>query len=161
MSEQNENHQEMHETLKNTVRHVVETMCFSEVEPSDEIWLNSDTIVTAVNFYGSRTGRLKLEVGSSAAWSLRDAFVGDSQRDKSTEPSAGELVSELGTMICGRFLSAVDPLSKINMAAPQEAGHCGGPAGESEHRQVWQGFLLDFGNLTASVEFDDGGKTPE
>ena len=136
-------------------------MCFSEVEPTDEIWSNSDTIVTAVNFYGSRTGRLKLEVSSSAAWSLRDAFLGCSDGEKRIESNAGELVDELGTMICGRFLSAVDPLSKINLAMPVKAERSELPAGALDNQQIWQGFVLDFGNLTTSVEFDSDDKAPE
>jgi hypothetical protein len=161
MSEQNKNHQETHEAFKIIVRHLVETIGFSEVKTNDEIWSNCETIVTAVNFYGSRAGRLKLECSSSAAWSLRDASLGDSQRDQSTKASAGEVVSELGTIISGRFLSAVDPLSGINLATPTDAGHSGGRVGDLGNQQVWPGPLFDFGNLTASVEFDGDSKSQE
>ena len=136
----------MQEQLRRTVRYVVETMCFSEVAAADERLAGADTIVTTVNFYGSRTGRLKLEVSSSAAWSLTDAFLGD------PEPAADApeaLVSELGTMICGRFLSAVDPLGELSLTkaeVKQEMNRAG--------EQVWENFALESGQLSASVEFD-------
>ena len=139
----------MHDALKRTVRHVVETMCFSEVAPTEQAWENADTIVTAVNFYGSRSGRLQLEVSSSAAWSLRDAFLGGREQDAEVDGSAGELVGELGTMICGRFLSSVDPLAKMSLAAPEM-----GNTGEHAFEDVRQGFLLNSGHLRASVQFD-------
>ncbi len=142
--------QKMHDALKRTVRHVVETMCFSEVAPTEQAWENADTIVTAVNFYGSRSGRLKLEVSSSAAWSLRDAFLGKREQEEAGDGSAGDVVGELGTMICGRFLSAVDPLANMSLGTPRK-GHAGEPAAQG----LRQGFVLDSGHLTASVQFDE------
>ena len=157
MFEQNNADEKMQDALKRTVRHVVETMCFSEVAPSDaaagnEPWATADTIVTAVNFYGSRTGRLQLEVSSSAAWSLRNAFLGTKEQDEAAG-QAGELVGELGTMICGRFLSAVDPLSSMTLAMPETRAPELVPVKKAP-QSVRQGFLLESGHLTASVEFD-------
>lgn len=148
----NEAGREISEALKHTVRHVVETMCFSEVAPTEEAWHNADTIVTAVNFYGSRSGRLQLEVSSSAAWSLRDAFLGTAQPAEHEDATAGQVVGELGTIICGRFLSAVDPLSTVTLAAPHRCTS-GSNHNETETRRVRQGFLLESGHLTASIEF--------
>ncbi len=139
----------MHDALKRTVRHVVETMCFSEVALTEHSWENADTIVTAVNFYGSRTGRLQLAVSSSAAWSLRDAFLGKRDEETAPDESAGDLVNELGTMICGRFLSSVDPLAKMSIEAPQQGKTYG-----SALQDITQDFVLDAGHLTASVQFD-------
>ena len=153
MSEQQHSSQNMQDALTRTVRHVVGTMCFSEVAPSESVWQKADVIVTAVNFYGSRTGRLKLEVSSSAAWSLRDAFLGSREPAENAE-GAGQMVGELGTMICGRFLSSVDPLSTMSLAAP-EAVEPVAVRVQKAPQQVRQGFLLDSGHLTASVEFDD------
>ncbi len=154
MSEQNKSDQKMHDALKRTVRHVVETMCFSEVAPTDESWQNNaETIVTAVNFYGSRSGRLQLEVSSSAAWSLRDAFLGECEQRRG-KGSAGQMVEELGTMICGRFLSSVDPLSQMSLRA-SGIGQQSAASGDTAPKRVRQGFLLDSGHLTASVEFDN------
>ncbi len=154
MSEQNNSDQQMHEALNRTVRHVVGTMCFSEVAPTEELWQNADTIVTAVNFYGSRTGRLQLEISSSAAWSLRDAFLGTAQQENAADETAGQVVEELGTMICGRFLSAVDPLSEMSLARPELSKQPVAPANNGLP-SLRQGFLLDGGHLTASVEFDN------
>lgn len=153
MSDQNNSDQNMHDALKRTVRHVVETMCFSEVAPTEETWQKADTIITAVNFYGSRTGRLKLEVSSSAAWSLRDAFLGAGEQDGGLE-GAGQVVGELGTIICGRFLSSVDPLSTMSLDTP-ELGQPVVVRVEKAPQHVRQGFLLESGHLTASVEFDN------
>jgi CheY-specific phosphatase CheX len=153
MSEQNKSDQKMHDALKRTVRHVVETMCFSEVALTDESWEKADTIITAVNFYGSRSGRLQLEVSSSAAWSLRDAFLGTSEQDRGAEETAGQVVGELGTMICGRFLSSVDPLSKMSLATPEVGQQS--VTGDKASQHVRQGFVLESGHLTASVEFDN------
>ncbi len=153
MSEQNKSDQQMHAALNRTVRHVVETMCFSEVAPTDELWQNADTIVTAVNFYGSRTGRLQLEVSSSAAWSLRDAFLGTAEQENAADETAGQVVEELGTMICGRFLSAVDPLSDMTLGRPELRKQAAAPANNAVP-SLRQGFLLESGHLTASVEFD-------
>lgn len=162
MSEQHNSDQKMQDALQRTVRHVVETMCFAEVAPSElaaseQPWAKAETIVTAVNFYGSRSGRLQLEVSSSAAWSLRKAFLGTKEQDEAAG-EAGELVGELGTMICGRFLSAVDPLSTLSLSTPET---CAPAVREPELVRVKktgaglrQGFLLDSGHLTASVEFD-------
>lgn len=151
MSERN-NSDQMNEALKRTVRHVVETMCFSEVAPTNEAWQKADTIVTAVNFYGSRTGRLQLEVSSSAAWTLREAFLGTSEPENGVNGTAGEVIGELGTMICGRFLSAVDPLSNLTMATPELSVE---PVPvKSAVQTVRQQFQLESGHLTASVEFD-------
>lgn len=152
MAEQNKSDQKMEDALKRTVRHVVETMCFSEVAPTEETWQNADTIVTAVNFYGSRSGRLQLEVSSSAAWSLRDAFLG-SREARDAQEEAGQMVGELGTMICGRFLSSVDPLSKMTLATPELELQPVRTGGKSA-KLVRQGFVLEAGHLTASVEFD-------
>ena len=150
MFEQKKPDQKMNEALRRTVRHVVETMCFAEVAPTDETWQKAETIVTAVNFYGSRSGRLELEVSSSAAWSLRDAFLGEPQPglDKG---SADQVIGELGTMICGRFLSAVDPLSELTLATPRKSAVAPGKAPQ----QLRQAFSVDSGHLTASIEFDD------
>ena len=153
MAQQNQSDQKMHDTLQRTVRHVVETMCFSEVAATDETWQNADTIVTAVNFYGSRSGRLQLEVSSSAAWSLRDSFLGKPEQGQAAADSAGEVVAELGTMICGRFLSSVDPLSPLSLATP-ETSQCSVSVLRDAPRNVRQGFLLQAGHLTASVQFD-------
>jgi hypothetical protein len=154
MSEQNKSDQNIHDALKRTVRHVVETMCFSEVAPTEDSWQNVDTIVTAVNFYGSRSGRLQLEVSSSAAWSLRDAFLGTCDEDRGALDTTGQVVGELGTMICGRFLSSVDPLSTMNLATPQ-IGQQSRETDDKRSTQVRQRFVLESGHLTASVEFDN------
>lgn len=153
MSEQSNSHQHMREALNRTVRHVVETMCFSEVAPTADLWQNADTIVTAVNFYGSRSGRLQLEVSSSAAWSLREAFLGAGQEQNTEDDTAGLVVEELGNMICGRFLSAVDPLSEMSLGRPEPSKKAAAPSSDAL-QSVRQGFLLESGHLTASVEFD-------
>lgn len=154
MFEQNKSDRQMHDALKRTVRHVVETMCFSEVALTEETWEKAETIVTAVNFYGSRSGRLKLEVSSSAAWSLRDAFLGDPRpQDGAVDEAAGQVVGELGTMICGRFLSSVDPLSSVTLGMPELERPVEKQA-EGELAAVRQNFVLDSGHLRASVEFD-------
>jgi hypothetical protein len=96
---------------------------------------------------------LHLEVSSSAAWSLRDAFLGTCEQERGAHDTTGQVVGELGTMICGRFLSSVDPLSTMSLATP-EAGQQVATANKAS-KHVRQEFVLESGHLTASVEFDN------
>jgi CheY-specific phosphatase CheX len=134
--------------LKRTVQQVLETMCFSEVLPTAESQIETSEIATDVKFRGSYVGRLRLEMGKNTAELLATSFLGfRSLQPDSSAPR--ETVHELGNIICGRFLSELDPSAELNIDPPMETK----PLGDSAE-VLWHNFQADCGAFRVAVYLD-------
>lgn len=133
--------------LAYSVEQVLEMMCFSEAQPVSEPFEESRVIATRINFWGNLTGCLRIEIsGDTANW-LAVSFLGI--HDAALEPSMAEdTVCELGNVICGRFLSLLDPSANLRIDAPRKQE----PSNSGEI--AWQHFRADSGLLRVAFEFN-------
>jgi CheY-specific phosphatase CheX len=104
--------------LAHTVGYVLETMCFSETAPCSENFSEEDVIGTTVAFSGTLSGCLQLETTKAAARGLATSFLGLTASDT----MASDMICELGNVICGRFLSLVEPGARVKIDTPVKRG---------------------------------------
>src|SRR5581483_3982862 len=123
-------------TLKYTVQQVLETMCFSEALPASDLPPEECVIGATVSFGGTLSGRLRVEISSFAASRLASSFLGQDVAVGS--PLAEHTVCELGNVICGRFLSLLNPSAHLNIHPPITSETPIGDAG-----LIWQNFRAD------------------
>lgn len=100
-----------------SVRQVLETMCFSEAFPASETFKDEDVVGATIGFGGSVSGTLRLEIGRNTAEYLAASLLGLSNT-ASYSSLAEDTVSELGNMICGRFLSLLAPSAMLSIDSP-------------------------------------------
>ncbi len=136
--------------LEYSVRQVLELMCFAEARPVSETFAYDSVIATSVHFHGSLSGRLWLETSSDGAKWLALSFLGLCERDvASISAAAEETVQELGSVICGRFLSLLDSSANLkidrSMKDFPEVNAAGLP---------WQTFRADSGLLRVALQLD-------
>lgn len=144
------------EILTSSVTQVLELMCFSEVQPISEAFVADEVIASSVKFHGSLSGYLWLEMGCSTAHWLTASFLGTS--DVAPERSqAEETVCELGNVMCGRFVSRLDPSADLRIDAPVK-----GKAANTSRELVWQNFRADAGLLRVAFQLNstNGSRRP-
>lgn len=139
---------EVHGILSHSVRQSLETMCFSEAQPVDDSFDTDDVIATRVKFHGSLSGCLRLETSAKAANRLAASFLGLAQL-ASESALAKDTVCELGNVICGRFLSLLEPAANLIIEVSRAAERAG-----ADVEGQWQNFRADSGVLRVAVEFD-------
>lgn len=133
--------------LAHAVGYVLETMCFSQALPVSETQTEEADVRTAVPFTGSISGCLKLHVSRPTAEWLAASFLGQDLTPNS--PLAEQTVRELGNVICGRFLSQLDPSASLNIQPPvadTSKSDCADSA--------WHMFRADAGLLRIKFQFD-------
>ena len=107
--------------LEQSVEEVLEKMFFirSLEEGSEAPGPASDAVKVYVAFEGAATGSLQLRVTRDAARSISADFLGTDDSEL-TGPQVGEVICELGNMICGAVLSRVDPAGAFRISPPQQ-----------------------------------------
>ncbi len=129
---------ETSDILTSSVTQVLELMCFAEVQPAAAFEAD-EVLASSVNFGGSLSGCLCLEMSSSAAGWLAASFLG--LRDVGLADSQAEdTVCELGNVICGRFISWLDPSADLRIDAPVKL-----KVANASGELVWQNFRADAG----------------
>lgn len=133
--------------LAYSVRQVLETMCFAETEAAVGAFHETRVISTSVAFHGTWSGCVRMEMSRDAADWLAASFLG--VRDAALESGlAEETLFELGNVICGRFVSLLDPSADLRMDAPVPMNTTGDSAGFA-----WQHFRAEAGVLRVAFEF--------
>lgn len=136
------------EILTSCVTQVLEFMCFSEAHPISDTFDTNDMIASCVQFHGSLSGSLWLEMSSGTADWLTVSFLGLS--DLAPERSQAEdTVCELGNVICGRLISWLDPSATLRIDAPVKA-----KAANASRELVWQNFRADAGLLRVAFQLN-------
>jgi two-component system, chemotaxis family, chemotaxis protein CheY len=96
------------ELLRQSARHVLETMFFSNIEdslPDDAV----DSGLSAwITFSGSISGRFALVLSADAASNVSQNFLGLTG-EAVTSLEEEQVVRELANMVCGHFLSRFEP----------------------------------------------------
>ncbi len=138
---------ETSEFLTSSVTQVLELMCFSEAQPSSDAFEADEVIASSVNFHGSVSGSLWLEMSSSAAHWLTASFLG--LHDVGEDSLAEDTVCELGNVICGRFISWLDPSANLRIDPPVK-----GKAIAASRELVWQNFRADAGLFRVAIQLD-------
>jgi CheY-specific phosphatase CheX len=107
--------------LEQSVEDVLEKMFFirSLEEGLYAPGSTSDAVMVFVTFDGAATGSLLLKVTRDAARSISADFLGTDDSEL-TGPQVGEVICELGNMICGAVLSRVDPAGAFRISPPQQ-----------------------------------------
>lgn len=134
--------------LAYSVKQVLEIMCFSETEPASDPFESEHVITTSIGFHGSFSGCLRLEISGDAANWLAASFLG--LREVTADSGAAEAtVDELGNVICGCFLSLLDPSASVRIDPPAKQG-----LSSESADVVWQNFRADSGLLRVAFQFD-------
>jgi CheY-specific phosphatase CheX len=102
-------------------------------------------IRTTVEFDGSISGFVEVKVSRSTASSLAASFLGQSLG--SVDSMVEATVSEVADVICGRFLSVLDPSATLSFDPPARETKAVKPP--SVHRQTFQ---LDCGLLDITYQ---------
>lgn len=107
--------------LTGAARDVLNVMFFSDIveEGCDFETARPFPIQVRVRFGGDRRGEFRMEVDETAAAGLAVSFLGS---DPVTRPNAreiGEVMGELGNMICGAFLSRFVQEGMFTLSAPE------------------------------------------
>jgi CheY-specific phosphatase CheX len=133
--------------LSCSLQQVLETMCFTQASPVSEVPLQGSLIRTSVAFTGSISGFIRLQASTETADWLTASFLGQTQT--SANPLSEATVSELANVICGRFLSSLDPSARLTIYPP-------GPDTTTLDARVvrWQTFQLDCGLLRIAYQLN-------
>lgn len=135
---------EIAETLDRSVRYALETMCFAEAFRA--------TISVAlpmrvqIPFRAGFTGTLDLAVTPTAARWLAAAVLGSPPGEIPPEPYVDDTVCELGTVICGHFLSSLDPYSALELQRARLLSEV-----PTSSAGLHLGFQLEQGELAVSL----------
>ena len=143
-------HSEISAALTQSVQYVLEMMCFAEATPVGGLPLGASKRAS-IPFRGSIAGKLALDVSTSAVAVLTSAFLGLQPSELPSDCDAHDLICELGTVVCGRFLSALDCGARLEIG---EAQLCDLPSGDPASGGVQQCFQLDCGHLAVSLQLD-------
>lgn len=119
--------------LMDCVSRTLETMFYTTVESTaaSTAAATGTPHVRRVSFRGTREGRLAVGLDDGAAAALAASFLGLDP----AEVGAGEreqVLGELANMVCGSYLSAVNPDGHFELAAPEGASE------EQVEREAWQ-----------------------
>ena len=136
--------------LAYSVCQVLEIMCFSEARLVSERFTNNSVIATTVGFHGTFSGHLHLQVSSTAAKWLAASFLGIRHEDLlPNSPIPQDTVCELGNVICGRFLSLLDPSADLKIDPPSKSAAIGSAA-----CLEWRNFRADPGLLRVAFQIE-------
>lgn len=99
---------------------VLETMFFElPLAPLREDSPPADVPGAAVEFSGTRGGRLAVRLDTAAARRLAASFLGREDERTVTGPEIELVVLELANMLCGVTLSRIEPQGRFQIAAPR------------------------------------------
>lgn len=104
---------EIAEALDRSVRHTLETMCFAEAVPAAFSSRLGKRIL--VSFRAGFAGSLDFDVAPAAARALATALLGSPVEEIPPCAYIDDTICELGTVICGHFLSALDPTAALQL----------------------------------------------
>ncbi len=114
--------------MRNSISDVLETMFFLPVDFDDSVSLDEfwdpdkDKIIAAkLNFNGSFSGHCVLYIPEKLALSITADFMGNEEKDISSEQARGTLM-EITNMITGNAFSLYDPESIFNLGVPELVG---------------------------------------
>jgi CheY-specific phosphatase CheX len=129
-------------------------MCFTQASAVPEAPIEGSTIRASVEFSGSLSGCLEVKVGRTTAQSLATSFLGQAVRP--ADPLSEATVFELADVICGRFLSVLNPSAMLTIQPPAR----GTRGMESSAAAEKQTFQLDCGLLHITYRFDSNAANP-
>jgi hypothetical protein len=125
-------------------------MCFAEAVPAPHATAEASRYAT-VPFRGNFAGRLSLEIDTHAAQALTSALLGLRLGETPAEPYIHDALCELGTAICGCWLSALDPSACLQLGNAELSDFGAESALRPELRLDFQ---LDCGHLAVSIRLD-------
>lgn len=142
---------EASEALARSVRYTLETMCFAEAIPAPHAVTETSKRAT-VPFRGSFAGRLNFEVGREAAEALTSAALGLHPGETPAETYVKDALCELGTVICGCWLSTLDSSACLQLGNPELTETAARNSTETPALRL--DFQLDCGHLAVCVQLD-------
>jgi hypothetical protein len=142
---------ETSEALARSVQYALETMCFAEALRAPQAPAEPSKRAT-VPFLGSLAGCLDIEIGAHAAQALTSALLGLRPGETPAEPYVHDALCELGVVICGRWLSTLDPSACLRLGN----GEITGISAESDalSPELRLDFQLEYGHLAVSLRLD-------
>jgi CheY-specific phosphatase CheX len=140
--------------LEQSVEDVLEKMFFirSLGEGLDAAHPTSDAVTVLVDFDGAATGSLLLRVTRDAARSISADFLG-TEDNELTGQQVGEVICELGNMICGSVVSRVDSSGAFRISPPRQIAddQFRAKAAERHCDTAWHSMEVAGGTLTISM----------
>jgi len=102
-----------------TVRDVLNTMFFLDVEEERENACCAKDLNVKVHFAGESSGEMHLAMPRHIAEQLAANFLGSTPGETPSEKQIEEIVQELGNILCGAFLSRHDSTGLFNLSSPE------------------------------------------
>jgi CheY-specific phosphatase CheX len=142
--------------LCEAITRVLEQMFFEAIvePPRAGRGIPDDLIAVEVRFGGTQRGRLRLAVPQSAAEALAANFLGLTPGDPVPESASRFVVAEMGNMICGSYLSAIDPEGEFRLDTPEP---CSRTDGDWIRADLSSGFIAVAISIDPSIT---GGVAP-
>ena len=107
------------ETARVVVAEVMESMFFTEAEPSEceHAWI-AEALSARIRFEGSHSGEMLLAVSAEAVEPIAASFLGLDPPEL-TDMQRGQVVQEMSNILCGAVLSRLWPESKLALVSPE------------------------------------------
>jgi hypothetical protein len=132
--------------LAHNVEQAIEILCFTEACAISEPPALSAPLRARVYFSGSRTGLLELSAEPRVAAALTAAMLGMGSAAEPDQELMHATLHELARIICGRFISSLDPEHPFEM---RSAAHATGVSNSESISQYWH---LPTGPLHVDLE---------
>ena len=116
--------------LMDCVSRTLETMFYTAVEEVGD-GSRQTPRVGRTEFRGSLDGRMAVGLDDRAADGLAASFLGLDAGELS-DRDRDQVLGELANILCGSYLSAIDPEGRFELAAPEAASE------EQVEREAWQ-----------------------
>jgi hypothetical protein len=134
--------------LEHSLRQTLEILCFSEAETLSAPPPGSGSVTANVNFSGDRSGTLQMAAEPSTAHALTAAFLGLDVSSAPTAAESGDALRELAGIVCGRFLSAVNPAARFTMRVTSRNRRA-----RPSNSVLEQTYRLPSGDLRVALQF--------
>ena len=139
---------EIDRALTRCTGRVLETMCYSDPLPINDLEEGQPVIHTELKFHGTFSGIFHLDVTEDAGRCLATTFLGADEDVPAQEMNS--VICELSNMRCGSMLSTLDARADIQLDAPALVQDVAPRTGDA----LYRAFEIDNGQMAVAIRFD-------
>lgn len=136
---------DLEDVFRDSAAEVLETMFFTSVSQPMEMSISEPGIETRMQFKGDSDGEFGLQISVKTARAMARSFLAS---DEISDQQVGDVVCELGNMLCGAVLSRIDRNGQYRLLSPELHCRLRNPVADDRAalRQHW--LSTDEGNVS-------------